>query len=76
VWAAWDESPGLCRFVRKGRGGIERNFSTRTCAGGGSGPLPAWVRSLARVRRWVGAKVVLYNARLQLRRGHEAKAVA
>jgi hypothetical protein len=74
--AAWDGHPALCRFVLKGRGGIERNFSTLTCAGGGLGPLPAWVRSLARVRRWVGAKIALYHARLQLRQEHETKVVA
>lgn len=58
----------------KDRGGIERNFSTLTCGGGGLGPLPAWVRSLARVRRWVGAKIALYHARLQLRREQELRA--
>jgi IS5 family transposase len=72
--AAWRDRPDLCRFVLKDRGGIERNFSTLTCGGGGLGPLPAWVRSLARVRRWVGAKIALYHARLQLRREQELRA--
>jgi hypothetical protein len=82
--AAWRDHPDLCRFVLKGRVGIERNFSTLTCGGGGLGPLPAWVRTLARVRRWVGAKIALYHARLELRRarerqqqqGHEVRVVA
>ena len=38
-----------------------------TCTGGGLWNLPAWVRGLDRVRRWVGVKIVLYNARLALR---------
>jgi len=69
--AAWRDHPALCRFVLKSRVGIERNFSTLTCGGGGLGPLPAWVRTLARVRRWVGAKIALYHARLQVRRARE-----
>ncbi len=76
--AAWHDHPALCRYVLKARTGIERNVSTLTCGGGGGGlgPLPAWVRSLARVRRWVGAKIALYHARLELRAEHESKAVA
>jgi len=71
--AAWRDHPALCRFVLKSRVGIERNFSTLTCGGGGLGPLPAWVRTLARVRRWVGAKIALYHARLEVRQAREAE---
>jgi len=75
--AAWRDHPALCRFVLKSRVGIERNFSTLTCGGGGLGPLPAWVRTLARVRRWVGAKIALYHARLDVRRARgRARAAA
>lgn len=64
---AWDERPSLTRYVLKARDEVERVFGTLTCAAGGLGALPAWVRTLGRVRRWVGAKIVLYNARLALR---------
>jgi len=43
---------------------IERVFGVLCCTAGGLGALPPWVRTLDRVRRWVGAKIVLYNARL------------
>lgn len=46
---------------------IEQCFSNVCSYGGGLGPLPAWVRTLERVRRWVGAKILLYHARLMLR---------
>ena len=42
---------------------IERVFGHLTCTPGLLGPLPAFVRGLARVRRWVGAKICLYHAR-------------
>jgi hypothetical protein len=54
------------RFVFKARQEIERVFGVLTCTAGGLSNLPAWVRGLARVRRWVGVKIVLYNARLAL----------
>jgi hypothetical protein len=74
--AAWDEHPGLLRLVLKARGAIERAFGTLTCTGGGLSGLPAWVRTLARVRRWVGAKIILYNARLKARETIEQRAAA
>ena len=43
---------------------IERVFGVLCCTAGGVGALPSWVRTLERMRRWVGAKIVLYNARL------------
>lgn len=48
--------------------GIERIFSQQSSFGGGLAPLPAWVRRWCRVWRWVAAKLILYHARLALRR--------
>lgn len=48
--------------------GIERIFSQQSSFGGGLAPLPAWVRRWSRVWRWVAAKLILYHARLALRR--------
>jgi hypothetical protein len=61
----WDEHPTLTDFVLKARDTIERVFGVLTCTAGGLANLPAWVRTLPRVRRWVGVKVILYNARLK-----------
>lgn len=63
----WAGRPTLMRFVYKARQQIEGVFGVLTCTAGGLSNLPAWVRGLARVRRWVGVKIVLYNARLELR---------
>jgi len=38
---------------------VERHFANWTNWGGGLGPLPAWVRTLPRVDRWVRAKLVI-----------------
>ncbi len=48
--------------------GIERIFSQQSSFGGGLAPLPAWVRRWPRVWRWVAGKLILYHARLALRR--------
>ena len=48
--------------------GIERIFSQQSSFGGGLAPLPAWVRRWPRVWRWIAAKLILYHARLALRR--------
>ena len=40
----------------------------RAIYGGGLGPLPPWVRTLERARRWVGAKLILHHARLAVKR--------
>ena len=53
-------------FVLKTRDEIERVFGVLTCTGGGLSSLPPWVRTLSRVRRWVGVKIILYNARLEV----------
>lgn len=58
---AW---PHLGKYVFRDRLEIERIFGHQACCGGGLGPLPGFVRSLARVRRWIGAKLIFYHARL------------
>jgi len=45
------------------RGAIERAFAWQSSFGGGLCPLPAWVRTPARTKRWVTAKLVLYHLR-------------
>ena len=72
----WDERPGLAGLVLKARDEIERVFGVLTCTAGGLAPLPAWVRTLPRVRRWVGAKIILYNARLKAQERKQLMAVA
>jgi hypothetical protein len=62
----WKHHPELMRFTYKARQQIERVFGVLSCTAGGLSNLPAWVRGLSRVRRWVGGKIVLYNARLEL----------
>jgi hypothetical protein len=47
---------------------VERIFSALTCFGGGLTVLPAWVRRIDRVTRWVTAKIAIYHARLRCRR--------
>jgi hypothetical protein len=41
------------------RAAIERRFGNLGNQPGGLGPLPNWVRSLVRVRRWVAAKLMI-----------------
>lgn len=61
--AAWKAHPDLNRYVLKERLKVENTFSVLTVAL--DLRLPPWVRRLPRVRRWVGAKIILYHARLQ-----------
>lgn len=49
------------------RDAIERFFGQLSAFGGGLAPLPAWVRRLERVERWIAAKVIIYHARLLVR---------
>ena len=63
---AWASTPGLVRFVLKGRVRVENIFSRVTFAG--LGHLPPFVRGLGRVRRWAGGKLILYHALLRVRR--------
>jgi hypothetical protein len=46
---------------------IERFFGNLTSFAGGLAPLPAWVRTLPRVRRWVQAKLAINAVRIQLK---------
>ena len=72
----WAERPGLAGLVLRARDTIERVCGVLTCTAGGLAPLPAWVRTLPRVRRWVGAKVILYNARLKAQENQQLTAAA
>lgn len=57
------------RVMKRARVHVERVLGNQSCYGGGLGPLPAWVRTLERARRWVGAKLILHHARLAVRNG-------
>ena len=70
----WRARPRLVHMVHRHRIAAEATFSNLCSYGGGLGPLPAWVRRLPRVRRWVGGKIILYHARLRARA--RAKAAA
>lgn len=60
----WDGCPASMRKLYRQRGRVERVFGHLACTPGLLGPLPGFVRGLVRVRRWVGAKLCLYHARL------------
>lgn len=47
------------RLLMKYRDQIERLFGKLTCHGAGLGPLPAWVRTIHRVKLWVEAKLII-----------------
>ncbi|HYE18404.1 MAG TPA: transposase [Tepidisphaeraceae bacterium] len=74
--ALWAAKPDLCDHVLHHRNAVERGFSTLTCHGGGLAALPAWVRTIGRVTRWVGAKIILYHARLRAQRAAAKLAAA
>jgi hypothetical protein len=65
VIASWK---GIAGYVYQDRFQVEGCFGNQSSFGGGLGPLPAWVRTLPRVRRWVGAKLIIYHARLRIRK--------
>lgn len=52
--------------LHKSRSEIERHFGQLVSTTGGLGPLPAWVRGLLRVTRWVRAKLLLHALRRRL----------
>ena len=54
-------------WIRAQRKAIDRFFGQHSSYGGGLAPLPAWVRTLERVERWVQAKITLYHVRIYLR---------
>lgn len=59
---------GIAGYVYRSRGTAERTFAHLSAYGGGLAPLPAWVRTLPRVRRWIGAKLIIYHARWNIRK--------
>ena len=56
---------GFAQDLLEARGAVERHFANLSNWGGGPGPLPAWVRTLNRVRRWVAAKLALAAVKRQ-----------
>lgn len=56
------------RNHRRHRNRIEQAFAHLTNLPFGLGPLPNWVRGLARVTRWVKAKILIYHLYLSLTR--------
>lgn len=67
-------APSLLRMVHVQRVNAEGIFGNLCGYGGGLTGLPPWVRRLPRVRRWVGAKIILYHARLRVRRNQKRAA--
>jgi len=65
--AAWAWT-GLAGYLYRTRVTAERTFAHLSAYGGGLAPLPAWVRTLPRVRRWIGAKLIIYHARWNVRK--------
>jgi hypothetical protein len=64
LWA--QPAPRWIDGLLHARGEIERRFGTLVCTAGGLGPLPAWVRTLPRVDRWVRAKLLIHTLRRRL----------
>ena len=62
LWQSGEAKP-----VFKERTAIERCFGNQSSFGGGLAPLPAWVRTLPRVQRWVLGKLIIYHARMRIR---------
>jgi len=60
----WERNHSWCVRLYRLRGTVERAFANLVNSNGGIIGLPAFVRTLPRVRRFVGAKITLYNARL------------
>ena len=58
----WENAPALMERVYRHRQQIERRFGNLSCIPGLLTSLPKFVRSLPRVRRFVGAKICLYHA--------------
>ncbi len=55
---------------------VERTFSRQVCTAGGLRDLPAWVRTMPRIRIWVDLKVCLHNLRDTCRLLPSARLVA
>lgn len=61
-----EPSPEFIKGLIKQRIQIEGFFSQQTCSGEGLWSLPPWVRTHARVHRWVQAKLVITTLRRQI----------
>jgi hypothetical protein len=72
--ALWRTAFG--QAVYRCRVGIEGAFGNATSFAGGMGPLPAWVRRLGRVQRWVWAKLVINAARIRFRTAQRQRLTA
>jgi hypothetical protein len=59
----WRCRPITARLAYRLRSAIERTFANLTNFAGGLRGLPTWVRTLSRVRRFVAAKLIIYQAR-------------
>jgi hypothetical protein len=68
----WRRRPDVCQRLGKRRDIMEGAFGTLSGFGGGLAPLPAWVRRLDRVTRWVTVKIMIYHARLNHQKGTAA----
>jgi hypothetical protein len=66
--ALWDRHPAAMERLYRQRDHIERVFGHLAATPGLLGPLPAFVRGLKRVTRWVTAKIILYHARLDAKK--------
>lgn len=64
LMALWDKQYKKTSRALHQRDQIERAFANLGNAGDGLKGLPHWVRGLAKVRRWVMAKIIFYHARL------------
>lgn len=60
------------KYLLHARDATERLYGELTAPGGGLGPLPAWVRGLKRVRRWVQGKIIMFHVRRYLRQERAA----
>lgn len=63
---AWTDN-GFGAALLTARKQIERFFGNLVSFAGGLAPLPAWVRTLPRVRQWVQAKLIINALRIQLK---------
>lgn len=72
----WEQRPQLAEYLLKSRNNVEGVFSVLCVALGLNATLPAFVRRLERVRRWVGAKIILYHARLLAQEARAATTAA
>lgn len=70
----WKEHEDVASYVLKSRNNVEGVFSVLSLAMNAGSP-PPWVRRLSRVRRWVGAMIILYNVRVAVKEKLAKKAL-